>query len=84
MVQNPNLFQDAEEAVYLNKNELYQFASSMELYCDFLATGSVCELVRRRLSTKVKIFSSNYITSYVLIALFKGLQLVALGIMAWG
>ena len=42
-VQNPNIFAEADQEVNLNKSELYQLASSMELYGGFIAGGAVCE-----------------------------------------
>jgi hypothetical protein len=66
-VQNPSVFQEADAEVYLNKNELYQFASSMALYAEFFVFGSLCELIRRAISTKKHVLHDSLFMSYVLI-----------------
>ena len=66
-VQNPNMFQEAESEIYLNKNELYQMGSSLELYGGFITAGAICELVRRARSLKISIFSDTLFVSYLCI-----------------
>jgi hypothetical protein len=64
-VQNPNVFNEAESEIYLNKDELYKFASSMELYAGFFVTGSLCEIVRRAISTKVGLLHNSLFLGYL-------------------
>jgi hypothetical protein len=66
-IQNPNVFQEADAEVYLNKNEFYQFASSMELYGGFITMGAICELIRRSVSQKLHLLHDNLFLSYILI-----------------
>jgi hypothetical protein len=66
-VQNPNIFKEAENEIYLNKNELYQLGSSMELYGGFISGGALCELIRRARSMKKSILDNSLFMSYVYI-----------------
>lgn len=64
-IQNPNMFEQAESEIYLNKDELYRMASSMELYGGFIAGGAFCEIVRRAVSTKVRILHDSLFVGYL-------------------
>ena len=80
-VQNPSIFQEADSEVYLNKNELYQFASSMALYAEFFVYGSLCELIRRAISTKTHILHDSLFMSYILIIAGQLCEIIAYVIM---
>ena len=67
-IQNPNIFHEAEVEVNLNRSELYQLGSSMELYGTFITIGAFCELIRRSISMKQHIFKDMFFMSYVLIS----------------
>lgn len=80
-VQNPNVFNEADAEIYLNKNELYQFASSMSLYAEFFVGGAICELIRRAISTKKHILHDSLFMSYVFIIVGQLCEIVAAIIM---
>lgn len=80
-IENPNMFQEAETEIYLNKNELYRMARSMELYSGFFIWGAVCEIVRRAISTKVSLLNSSLFTGYLCLIAGQLCELVAYWIM---
>lgn len=80
-IQNPSVFQEADKEVYLNKTEIYQFASSMALYAEFFVGGALCELIRRAISTKRSILHDSLFMSYVFIIAGQACELIAYLIM---
>lgn len=77
-VQNPNMFVEADKEVYLNKSELYQFASSLQLYSEFFTAGGLCELIRRAISTKKNILHDTLFASYICIGSGLLMQIIAI------
>ena len=67
-IQNPNIFHEAEVEVNLNRSELYQLGSSMELYGTFITMGAFCELFRRAISLRKSPFNDMFFVSYVLVS----------------
>ena len=83
-VQNPNIFAEADQEVNLNKSELYQLASSMELYGGFIAGGAVCELIRRAISTKKHILHESLFNSYICIGIGQLCEIIGILLMMSG
>ena len=83
-VQNPNIFVEADQEVYLNKSELYQFASSLQLYSEFFTAGALCELIRRAISTKKNILHESLFTSYICIGSGLLIQIITIATMISG
>ena len=82
-VQNPNMFNEADTEIYLNKNELYRMASSMELYGGFIAAGAACETIRRAISTKVNVLHDSLFMGYMCLIVGQLCEVIGYAIMLW-
>ena len=69
LIQNPNIFHEAETDIYTNASEIYRIASQVDLYSEFFIWGSCAELFRRCISLKVALWNDQVFMSYACICI---------------